>query len=54
MGVPTAGKSWCADFMEHYYNCIHLDGDAVLMRMHLDDYKVWGGVWDSFGAVLTG
>ena len=53
MGVPTAGKSWVCDFMETYHDCIHLDGDEVLMRMDPANIKQWGGIWDAFGAILT-
>jgi shikimate kinase len=40
-GMPTAGKSWSADFCAKYNDWIHVDGDEVLMRQDPETVDIW-------------
>jgi hypothetical protein len=51
-GVPTAGKSWSADFCATYHDWIHLDGDEKLMRGHPDHSVMVGNLFNAFEYTL--
>ena len=39
-GIPTAGKTWLDDFLQHYHGWIHIDGDeGMLVRPDEDTTK---------------
>ena len=52
-GVPTAGKSWSADFCAKYHDWIHIDGDEELMRQKPENAFMIGKMVQSYEAILA-
>ena len=52
-GVPTAGKSWSADFCAKYHDWIHIDGDEELMRQKPKNVFMIGNMVSTFDDILA-